>query len=224
MAMNCNSGDGWRACKEDVEAKGCLIHAQRMVLVVQEGSKMLPPVNLLTWLRKPGEHLKLRYLRWGRMQAPQGGTPSLHHVMYTINFWITHPHYSPVPGRETSNLTYLGLMVFFTFRPTTHLVEVQRVQQVIQFPVLLILVQHGIVLYKAVQGQLAFIIHVNLLRLRRTTAGHAKGGGGAKTGCRITRAGETNMLWGRNCGHVQWGSCKCACCWVWPEKSKEHKY
>eukprot|EP00967_Tisochrysis_lutea_P085283 scaffold119638_cov14-Tisochrysis_lutea.AAC.1 len=85
MAMNCNSGDGWRACKEDVEAKGCLIHAQRMVLVVQEGSKMLPPVNLLTWLRKPGEHLKLRYLRWGRMQAPQGGTPSLH-----VGLFLSH--------------------------------------------------------------------------------------------------------------------------------------
>ena len=46
-----------------------------------------------------------------------------------------------------------------------HLVEVQRVQQVCQLAVLLLLVQHDVVLDKAVQSQFRLVVNVHLLGL-----------------------------------------------------------
>ena len=66
-----------------------------------------------------------------------------------------------------------------------HLVEVQRVQQVGELAVLLLLLQHHIMLHQAVQRQLGLVVHVDL---------HGLGSGWREGERDGSRAGE-----GRSC-------------------------
>ena len=56
--------------------------------------------------------------------------------------------------------------VFRTLANITHLVELQNVEQLEEFAVLLVVLQLDVVLLEAVKGQLGLIVDVDLHRLK----------------------------------------------------------
>mmetsp|Transcript_21625 Transcript_21625/g.37103 ORF Transcript_21625/g.37103 Transcript_21625/m.37103 type:complete len:220 (-) Transcript_21625:1322-1981(-) len=77
-----------------------------------------------------------------------------------------------------------------------HLVEFQRVEQVVELAVLLGLAQLDVVLLQPVQGELGVVVHVDLHRLgRRPTAPHDEWGGGGE-GSRTPRRVSYSRLIG----------------------------